>query len=242
MESSAIFLCWTAAPVASGRADAPLPPAPACPPAPCRSVVIVRSPATVIGGITYRPFHAQGFAEIAFCAISQSLQVSGFGTRLMNWTKVSGAGGGGGGWEWKGGASSPQAACVAAATPSGRGGDAPVCLAPCVLPLTPPPPTRPPPLPVPSCPYPSCPPSPPCPCPPPQHYARERDACQYFLTYADNNAVGYFAKQSFTKAPTMERERVRVGAGGRALGGRRLCFGGAGLRALLPDIDAQPEA
>ena len=29
-----------------------------------------------------------------------------------------------------------------------------------------------------------------------------------FLTYADNNAVGYFAKQGFTKEITFDRERV----------------------------------
>lgn len=91
-----------------------------------RSVVIVRNGSTVIGGITYRPFHSQNFAEIAFCAIAQSLQVSGYGTRLMNWTK---------------------------------------------------------------------------------QYARKMDACEYFLTYADNNAVGYFSKQGFTKTITMEKSR-----------------------------------
>ena len=47
----------------------------------------------VVGGITYRAFHAQRMAEIAFCAVAQSLQVSGFGTRLMNWTKVGEGGG-----------------------------------------------------------------------------------------------------------------------------------------------------
>lgn len=54
----------------------------------CRSVIITRNQTTIIAGITYRPFHAQRFAEIAFCAVAQSLQVSGFGTRLMAWTKV----------------------------------------------------------------------------------------------------------------------------------------------------------
>jgi histone acetyltransferase len=91
-----------------------------------RSVVIVRNGNKVIGGITYRPFHERRFAEIAFCAIAQTLQVSGFGTRLMNWTKK---------------------------------------------------------------------------------FARDHDACEYFLTYADNNAVGYFSKQGFTKTLTMPRER-----------------------------------
>jgi histone acetyltransferase len=30
----------------------------------------------------------------------------------------------------------------------------------------------------------------------------------HFLTYADNNAVGYFAKQGFTKEITLEKDRV----------------------------------
>lgn len=41
-----------------------------------------------------------------------------------------------------------------------------------------------------------------------QMYARERDHLTHFLTYADNNAVGYFAKQGFTKEITLDRERV----------------------------------
>lgn len=44
--------------------------------------------AQVLGGITYRPFHAQGFGEIAFCAVTAIEQVKGFGARLMNFTKV----------------------------------------------------------------------------------------------------------------------------------------------------------
>jgi histone acetyltransferase len=48
-------------------------------------------PTQVIAGITYRPFHERRFAEIAFCAVAQTLQVSGFGSRLMNWAKVRGA-------------------------------------------------------------------------------------------------------------------------------------------------------
>ena len=43
-----------------------------------------------IGGITYRPFASRGFAEIAFCAVTASEQVRGFGTRLMNHTKQAG--------------------------------------------------------------------------------------------------------------------------------------------------------
>jgi histone acetyltransferase len=91
-----------------------------------RSVVIKRKNGKVLAGITYRPFHDRKFAEIAFCAVAQTLQVSGFGTRLMNWTK---------------------------------------------------------------------------------HFAREKDDVEYFLTYADNAAVGYFAKQGFTKFQTMSKDR-----------------------------------
>ena len=53
-----------------------------------RSVAIVRPQNNVVGGITYRPFHEQSFGEIAFCAVTASEQVKGFGTRLMNHTKV----------------------------------------------------------------------------------------------------------------------------------------------------------
>ena len=91
-----------------------------------RSVIIRRKNGRVVAGITYRPFHEKKFAEIAFCAVAQTLQVSGFGTRLMNWTK---------------------------------------------------------------------------------HFAREKDGMEYFLTYADNAAVGYFAKQGFTKHQTMAKDR-----------------------------------
>ncbi len=34
------------------------------------------------------------------------------------------------------------------------------------------------------------------------------DKLQYFLTYADNNAVGYFSKQGFTTGITMPKEQV----------------------------------
>ena len=51
-----------------------------------------------------------------------------------------------------------------------------------------------------------------------QTYARERDHLTHFLTYADNNAVGYFAKQGFTKEITLERERVRFNPSAEALG------------------------
>ena len=41
-----------------------------------------------------------------------------------------------------------------------------------------------------------------------QEFARARDHLTHFLTYADNNAVGYFAKQGFTKEITLEKDRV----------------------------------
>lgn len=41
----------------------------------------------VVGGICYRPYFRQRFAEIAFCAVTSSEQVRGYGTRLMNHLK-----------------------------------------------------------------------------------------------------------------------------------------------------------
>jgi histone acetyltransferase len=51
-----------------------------------RSLVAIKKD-RVIGGISFRPFLPQGFAEIAFCAITSSEQVKGYGTRLMNHLK-----------------------------------------------------------------------------------------------------------------------------------------------------------
>lgn len=79
----------------------------------------------IIGGICYRPYFEQRFAEIAFCAISSTEQVRGYGTRLMNHLK---------------------------------------------------------------------------------HKVQEENI-EYFLTYADNYAIGYFQKQGFTKQINMSRER-----------------------------------
>jgi len=42
----------------------------------------------VIGGITYRVFERQQLSEVAFCAVSASEQVKGYGTRLMNKLKL----------------------------------------------------------------------------------------------------------------------------------------------------------
>lgn len=88
------------------------------------SLAITRS-GRVIGGICYRPFKDQKFAEIAFCAINSNEQVRGYGTMLMNQLKV-----------------------VAQST-----------------------------------------------------------SIEYFLTYADNFATGYFQKQGFSKHISMPRER-----------------------------------
>ena len=71
----------------------------------------------VIGGICYRPYYAQRFAEIAFCAVSSTQQVKGYGTKLMQQLK---------------------------------------------------------------------------------EYVK-REGILFFLTYADNYAIGYFQKQGFTK-------------------------------------------
>lgn len=51
-----------------------------------RSVVCFKK-GIVIGGITFRPFIYEGYIEITFCAITNSQQVNGYGTRLMNHLK-----------------------------------------------------------------------------------------------------------------------------------------------------------
>ena len=51
-----------------------------------RSMVCVRN-GSVVGGICFRPYKEQQFAEIAFLAITGTLQVKGYGTRLMNQLK-----------------------------------------------------------------------------------------------------------------------------------------------------------
>jgi GNAT superfamily N-acetyltransferase len=84
----------------------------------------MRRQGRVIGGICYRPFYKQGFAEIVFCAVTSMEQVKGFGTALMNHMK---------------------------------------------------------------------------------EYVKAENV-RYFLTYADNYAIGYFKKQGFTKNPTMDRD------------------------------------
>ena len=41
-----------------------------------------------------------------------------------------------------------------------------------------------------------------------QELARSRDGLQFFLTYADNAAVGYFEKQGFSTEVSQPKERV----------------------------------
>ena len=41
-------------------------------------------------------------------------------------------------------------------------------------------------------------------------YARQLDHIQSFLTYADNNAIGYFAKQGFVKRELPQKKRPEV--------------------------------
>jgi histone acetyltransferase len=79
----------------------------------------------VVGGICFRPFHSQGFAEIVFLAVEESNKHRGIGTLVMNQLK--------------------------------------------------------------------------------EHVKTEE--IKFFLTYADNTAIGYFVKQGFTKKKTMVRSR-----------------------------------
>lgn len=79
----------------------------------------------IIGGICYRSYPEMRFAEIAFCAVAQAMQVKGFGTKLMNLLKMQAI----------------------------------------------------------------------------------TEGVEYFITYADNYAVGYFKKQGFTRTITMPKSR-----------------------------------
>lgn len=47
-------------------------------------MIIVKDDMKVIGGICFRVFEPERFAEIAFLAITSNEQVRGYGTRLMN--------------------------------------------------------------------------------------------------------------------------------------------------------------
>ena len=54
---------------------------------PDHSSLICRHDGKVVGAITYRPHMTQTFAEIAFCCVSATHQVQGYGTRMMNQLK-----------------------------------------------------------------------------------------------------------------------------------------------------------
>jgi histone acetyltransferase len=81
----------------------------------------------IIGGICYRPFSSQRFAEIVFCAVTSTEQGKGYGKLIMSYLK--------------------------------------------------------------------------------EHVKNE--GIDYFLTYADNYAIKYFAKQAFSKTITMHHDRWR---------------------------------
>ena len=40
-----------------------------------------------------------------------------------------------------------------------------------------------------------------------KEYVKEEEDMTHLITFADNNAVGYFSKQGFTKDIVMEREK-----------------------------------
>jgi len=89
------------------------------------ATLAIKRQGRVIGGVCYRRYEEQRFAEIAFCAISGTEQVKGYGTRLMNHLKQR----------------------------------------------------------------------------------AQLENVEYFLTYADNYAIGYFQKQGFSKHIAMPKER-----------------------------------
>ena len=48
------------------------------------SMILLKDNTKVIGGICFRIFEKEKFAEIAFLAITSTEQIRGYGTRLMN--------------------------------------------------------------------------------------------------------------------------------------------------------------
>lgn len=48
------------------------------------SMIILKNNSKVVGGICFREFKQERFAQIAFLAITSTEQIKGFGTRLMN--------------------------------------------------------------------------------------------------------------------------------------------------------------
>jgi histone acetyltransferase len=111
----------------------------------------------VVGGVTYRTFPAQRMAEVAFCAVSGTEQVKGYGTRIMERLK---------------GHAQAELRARACGVWSGMGQPPAVCACVCVF---------------------DRPPTP--------------SQVTHLITFADNNAVGYFAKQGFTREILMEREK-----------------------------------
>jgi histone acetyltransferase len=53
------------------------------------SMIILKNNSKVVGGICFREFKQERFAEIAFLAITSTEQIKGFGTRLMNKLKCN---------------------------------------------------------------------------------------------------------------------------------------------------------
>ncbi|KAI8380363.1 hypothetical protein BD560DRAFT_388042 [Blakeslea trispora] len=51
------------------------------------SIALIRPPNKVFGGICYRPFDSQEFAEIVFCAVASTEQVKGYGSFIMDHLK-----------------------------------------------------------------------------------------------------------------------------------------------------------
>lgn len=54
-----------------------------------RSLALIRTrDGVALGGICFRPFQAQNFLEIVFCAVTQTEQEKGYGSHMMNHLKV----------------------------------------------------------------------------------------------------------------------------------------------------------
>jgi histone acetyltransferase len=113
------------------------------------SLAIIRQ-GVIIGGICYRPYFPQRFAEIAFCAVNSTEQVRGFGTIMMNNLKSR---------VQKQSHSFPSSLMTYLSHPF-----------------------------------------------PPLFFGSSLDI-EYFLTFADNYAIGYFQKQGFTKTINLPKDR-----------------------------------
>lgn len=51
------------------------------------TLMLIRDRVDVLGGITFRPFKANNFSEVVFCAVTANEQVKGYGSHLMNYLK-----------------------------------------------------------------------------------------------------------------------------------------------------------